>query len=186
MSGSNSQRSRDMQATWGPAAVGVLAATCLGIAAARDTLSAVNPFYFSHAQDRGTRAVSDASDGADVIPSTQLPVDNGAGAPLYAEARFAAQPSSELAPSFLSPGFDRNTPPARVESEAVDEERSVEPGQVPASGVSETGAAADETGQSMERDAVAEQDAADTSSDPSVSRDPTNSVAVEFSAATDR
>jgi len=169
-----------MLSTLGLAAMGIIAATCLGIAAASDTLSAVNPFYFSHPQDRGTGPISDASAEADSIPSTQFAIDYSAPAPLYAEARFPPQPSSEPAPPLLSADVDRQTTSVGVESETVDEEQRVASGQIPASAVADTAPPADESGQTLERDAVGERDAADTSSDPS------DSATVGFSAATDR
>jgi len=180
MSSTNLLRSRNMLTTLGSAAMGVIAAACLGIAAASDTLSAVNPFYFSHPQDRVAGPISDASAGTDPIPSSQFAIDYSAPAPLYAEARFPPQPSSEPAPSLQSADVDRRTASAPVESETVDEEQSVASGQIPASAVSATAPPADEAGQSLARDAVGEQDAADTSSDPS------DSAAVEFSAASHR
>jgi hypothetical protein len=179
MSSTNLLRSRDTLTTWGLAAAGIIAATCLGIAAASDTLSAVNPFYFSHPQDRGTGPISDTSAGTDSIPSTQFAIDYSAPAPLYADARFPPQPSSEPAPSLLSGDVDRQAASAPVERETVDEEQSVASEQVPASAVADTAPPADEA-QSLERDAVGEQDAADISSDPS------DSATVAFSAATDR
>lgn len=180
MSRTNLQRSRDMLTTWGPAAVGVVAATCLGIAAASDTLSAVNPFYFSHPQDRVTEPISDASTGTDPIPSTQFAIDYSAPAPLYAESRFPPQPSSEPPLSLQSADVDRQTVSAPAESETVDEEQSVASGQIPVSTLADTAPPADEAGHSLARDAVGEQDAADTSSDPS------DSAALAFSAASDR
>jgi len=172
-------RSRDMPTTLGFAAVGVIAATCLGIAAASDTISAVNPFYFNHTPDRGNGANLDASTGPDPIPTTQLAVDNGAPVPLYAEARSPYQLRVQLAPSYPSSGFDRDTASARIGGETVDEEQRVELEHVPASAVSEAAPAADETGQPLERGIVAERDADDNSLDPP------DSTAVRFSATAD-
>ena len=180
MRSTNLLRSRDRLPTWGAAAVGVVAATCLGIAAASDTISAVNPFYFSHPQDRGIGPISDVSAGADAMPSTQFAIDSGAPAPLYAQVPFPPQPSSEPAPSFQSAEYDWQTASTPVEREAVDEEQSAEPGQAPASAVSDAAPPADEAGPSPERDAVGERDEADTSSNPS------ESAAVASSAASDR
>jgi len=180
MGSTNLLRSRDRLPTWGAAAVGVVAATCLGIAAASDTISAVNPFYFSHPEDRGIGPISDVPAGADPMPSTQFAIDNGAPAPLYAQVPFPPQPSSEPAPPLPSADFDRQTASAPVEWEAVHQEQSAEPGQIPASAVSDAAPPADEAGPSPERDAVGEQDAADTSSGPS------ESAAVASSAASDR
>jgi hypothetical protein len=164
MSSANPLRSRNMLTTLGSAAVGVIAATCLGVVAASDTLSAVNPFYFDHAQDRET---SDAHAATDVIPSAQIAFDNGAPPSQYTDALFPPLPNPEPSPSVPSPGPDRQMLSTGAANENTDQEQSLEAGQVLAPTASDRAPEADAADQPMEGDAAADQEAAESPLDPS-------------------
>jgi hypothetical protein len=163
MSSTNPLRSRNVLTSFGSAAVGVIAATCLGVVAASDTLSAVNPFYFDHARDR---EISDAHAAADAIPSVQIALDSGAPPSQYTDVLFPPLPNKPP-PSAPSPGLDRQTLSTRAANENIDEEQSLEAGQALVPIASDSAPAADAADQSMEGDAAVDQETAETPLDPS-------------------
>jgi hypothetical protein len=164
MSSANPLHSRNRLTTFGSATVGVIAATCLGVVAASDTLSAVNPFYFDHARDR---EISYAPASADAIPSTQIALDSAAPPSQYTDALIPPLPNAKPPPSVLSPGLDRPTLPTRAANDNIDQEQSLEAGQALSSTASDNAPTADAADQPMEGDVAADQEIAESPSDPS-------------------
>jgi hypothetical protein len=160
MSSANPLHSRNRLTTFGSATVGVIAATCLGVVAASDTLSAVNPFYFDHARDR---EISDAPASADA----QIALDSAAPPSQYTDALIPPLPNPKPPPSVLSPGLDRPTLPTRAANDNIDQEQSLEAGQALASTASDNAPAAAAADQPMEGDVAADQEIAESPSDPS-------------------